>query len=90
MSKVVNKWRELIEHAWMGLDEKDLGSYVNPFYLMTESDRQNPDIFLLSLMRKPENFPLTCKLLFNVELLPYQNVILNTLWNTSFPYVFSL
>lgn len=85
MSKVVNKWRELIEHAWMGLDEKDLGSYVNPFYLMTESDRQNPDIFLLSLMRKPENFPLTCKLLFNVELLPYQNVILNTLWNTSFP-----
>ena len=85
MSKVIGKWRELIENSWMGLDDHELNSWVNPLMLMSEQDRNNPDIFLLSLMRKPENFPLTCKLLFNVELLPFQNVVLNTLWNTPFP-----
>ena len=83
--KTLDKWRALIEHSWKGLDEHELLDYVNPFDFMTEYDKNNPDIYLLNLMRQPENFSLTCKLLFNIELMPFQGVILRNMWKTPFP-----
>lgn len=81
----MEKWRGLIEHAWMGLDEHEVLEYANPFNFMTDYDRENPDVYLLNIMRKPENFYFTCKFLFNVKLMPFQSVIIQNLWNSSFP-----
>lgn len=82
--KSVDKYAELLEKAWLGLDGEVIDQ-VNPFDLMTREDKENPDYYLLNLMRNPENFPFTCKTLFNFELFPYQNIILNELWYTPFP-----
>lgn len=39
----------------------------------------------LRFLRKPENFKYTCKLLFNIDLQPFQHVALTELWTKSFP-----
>ena len=40
---------------------------------------------IIRIMRDPEYFPFTCKVLFNIEILPFQHLILKELWNKPFP-----
>lgn len=40
---------------------------------------------LLKELMNPDNFPYTCKLLFNIDLMPFQHVILKELWIRPFP-----
>lgn len=64
----------------------------HPLTPRTEYERLNPHVHLLSLMRKPEFFPFTCRTLFNkpdnsgpMEILPMQHVALTELWWRQFP-----
>lgn len=44
-----------------------------------------PDLDLLRVIRDPKNFYFTCKYILNIELLPFQNTILQELWYRPFP-----
>ena len=55
------------------LDAKERAQFDNPIYE------------LVDLMSKPENFAATCKWILNIDLLPFQGVILEELWKRKFP-----
>lgn len=54
---------------------------INPFYGMPEVTARD----LMRLLRDPNNFYYTCKLLFGINLMPFQLLILQELWNRPFP-----
>jgi len=58
---------------------------IHPFNVMTHYDKENPHVHLLKIMRNPDYFPFTCKLLFDIEIMPFQHLILKELWNRPFP-----
>lgn len=92
--------KRLIDRAWL-LSEKDLQYVTAQTSIeQLESlvalpvDAKHPlkDIKgnitpenLLRVMRNPDYFPFTCKLLLGVDIMPFQHVILRELWNRPFP-----
>jgi hypothetical protein len=80
--------KDIIDHreAWLGLDERDLINLVNPLIQdITNRDEEDPYYRLIKLMRNPRYIAWTCKILFNVELLPEQTAILREFWKRPFP-----
>lgn len=61
--------------------DADLGRFVPK----TVEDVENPDRFLLKIIRDPYNFPFTCEHIFNVKIFPFQNLLLRELWFRTFP-----
>jgi len=80
----------MVENKMMNLpdnfdidDAKNMLLDARPQDLFTE-----PEDFvkeLLMMLKRPENFALTCKLLFNLDLHPFQLCIQNELWRRKFP-----
>ena len=78
--------KHLFDDAWLGLG--DLSKVVipkNPMINRIKSDIENPDLHLVRLMRNPEYFGMTVKLLFGIELHPIQIAILQEFWIRPFP-----
>jgi hypothetical protein len=74
------------DDAWLGLG--DLSNLIidhNPMIGRTKEDIENPDLHLLRLLKDPQYFGTTCKLLFNIELHPIQVAILQEFWIRPFP-----
>ena len=99
-TKDQDRIKRLIEHAWL-LSEQDLAyvtsttpveelealvtlpvDAIHP--LRTIKGEITPES-LLRVMRNPDYFPFTCKLLLGVDIMPFQHVILRELWNRPFP-----
>lgn len=81
---------ELVEihlrDAWLNLgNTSDLVVPPSPFDNFSDEDKRNPLLHLLRVLRNPDYFAFTCKHLFNIDLLPFQVVILNELWHRPFP-----
>ena len=74
------------DDAWLGLGNlSDIIVSDNPMIKRSEADIENPDLHLLRLLRNPQYFGSTCKLLFGIELHPIQVSILEEfLWNSWF------
>src|SRR6185312_16387474 len=77
--------KRLLDHAWLNLGDTSEIEIANPMSGWTKEDREDPVRTVLRLMRKPEYLAWTCKIVFNVELLPLQQAILWELWNHPFP-----
>jgi hypothetical protein len=80
------KNKKIFDDAWLGLG--DLDSIIikhNPMIGRSEIDIENPDLHLMKLMRNPEYFGFTVKMLFNIELHPIQVAILQEFWDRPFP-----
>ncbi|MFQ3578583.1 MAG: hypothetical protein SNJ71_00400 [Bacteroidales bacterium] len=80
--------KDLIDNYWLGLDETTIKHIYDGNYppIFTPDDnyyRENPDEFLLKVLRK--NLYLAAKYLLNVNLLPFQLVILDELWHRKYP-----
>lgn len=74
------------DDAWLGLGNlNDLVIENNPMVGRTKEDIENPDLHLLRLLRNPQYFGSTCKLLFDIELHPIQIAILQEFWIRPFP-----
>lgn len=75
-----------LENSWLNLSENDIVD-IKPSIL--ESNLQEffnePHIFLLRLMKNPENFYLTCKHIFNIEVLPMHLEVLKSIYNHKYP-----
>jgi hypothetical protein len=76
----------MYDDAWLGLG--DLSNFFidnNPMIGRKKKDIEHPDRHLLTLLKNPEYFGATSKLLFNVELHPIQIAILQEFWIRPFP-----
>lgn len=73
------------ENEWLGLGDIDKIQIQHEMQHLGWEGRENPALFYLRIMRKPENFGFTCKHVFNIELLPEQLMILKLLWTHSNP-----
>ncbi len=74
------------DDAWLGLGQlDDLIIASNPMIRREKRDIENPDRHLLRLLKDPEYFGSTCKLLFDIELHPIQIAILQEFWVRPFP-----
>jgi hypothetical protein len=76
----------MYEDAWLGLGDLDKISIINnPMIRRNKEDIESPDRHLLKLLKEPEYFGATVKLLFDVELHPIQIAILQEFWLRPFP-----
>jgi hypothetical protein len=83
MAKTTNL---IFDNAWLNLG--DISQLVIPTNHMigrTKEDIENPDLHLLRLLRDPNYFGTTAKLLFDIELHPIQIAILQEFWLRPFP-----
>jgi predicted RNase H-related nuclease YkuK (DUF458 family) len=78
---------QLVKLEYLGLGDVDLDLIprTNPLDPRSEFDIENPHIHILREMRKPQNFVFTCKHVFNIELAPFQLIILHELWYRKYP-----
>lgn len=74
-----------LDCAYLGLGDVNQIKVDNPFHKRTKSDVENPHKYLLRLMRKPENLWFTNKHIFNIDLAPFQIVVIQNLWKHKFP-----
>lgn len=79
--------QRLLNEAFLGLG--DTSAYkINNLLLngaVGSEDPLDPVLQILEFMSQPENFWYTCKFLFNIELLPFQLLILQEMWMRKFP-----
>lgn len=85
MSLTEKQIQRRLDEAWLNLGDTSKLSIDNPLMNRTKKDIENPHLYILGLMRKPEYFWWTCKVIFNIELLPMQCVVLWELWHRPFP-----
>jgi hypothetical protein len=74
---------ELFTSEYLGLGDTSKLKLDNPLDFRSSSD--DPLTFLLKRLRQPENFWLAAKLLLNINLHPFQLVILKELWHRKYP-----
>jgi hypothetical protein len=75
-----------LDGAWLKLG--NLSTLSLPDNLMihrSQKNIENPDQHLLKIMRNPENFSITARLLMDIELHPIQLAILEEFWDRPFP-----
>jgi hypothetical protein len=76
----------IFDNAWLGLGDLDkLVIPTNHMIGRTKEDIESPDLHLLRLLRDPQYFGTTAKLLFDIELHPIQISILQEFWIRPFP-----
>jgi len=74
-----------IKDAWLGI-EFDESKLFNPMdFIMDGADRDDMLERIAWLMIRPEYFSFVCKYILNIELLPFQSLLLYEMWNRKFP-----
>ena len=74
-----------IQDAWLNI-EVDESSLFNPMdFLMSDSDNEKLLERVAWLMMRPEYFSFVCKYVLNIELSPFQSLLLYEIWNRKFP-----
>ena len=74
-----------IEDAWLGI-EVDESKLFNPLeFVVNGASRDDLLERIAWLMVRPEYFSFVCKYILNIELLPFQSLILHEVWNRKFP-----
>ncbi len=74
-----------IEDAWLGI-EVDESELFNPMdFVVSGANRDDLLERIAWLMVRPEYFSFVCKYILNIELLPFQSLILHEVWNRKFP-----
>jgi hypothetical protein len=76
----------MYDDAWLGLGNTDkIIVPKNPMIRRSKEDIENPDRHLIKLLKNPDYFGATAKLLFDIELHPIQIAILQEFWIRPFP-----
>ena len=74
-----------IEDAWLGI-EVDENLLFNPMdFVMRAGDNEELMQRLAWLMMRPQYFSFACKYILNIELSPFQSLLLHEMWNRKFP-----
>lgn len=73
-----------LNDAWLNInaDNEDL---IKPLSILTTEDPEDFHKKLTWLLTRPEYFSFLCKHIFKVDLLPFQGMVLEEIWNRKFP-----
>lgn len=98
MSKIILSEQEIKEFSKLNPEQQEEYLRFVPFGIgnpsklhihnpLVESNvlLESPHLEFINFMSRPENFWFTCKWLFNINLSPFQIVILQELWERKFP-----
>ncbi len=75
---------KILSEAWLNIQVDDRKIF-NPLSQIPKTCEENPHLYIMWLMTQPEYFSFVCREILNVELLPFQGVVLKTMWNHRFP-----
>lgn len=78
----------LADINFYGLNIRDVSSLDNihiPLLIRSKEDKTKPEKEILRYMRNPDYFAFLCKEVFNIELLPFQALVLKQLYTHKFP-----
>jgi hypothetical protein len=77
--------QQKLNDAWLGI-EVDENKLFNPMdFVFDDEDKDKLLERLAWLIMRPEYFSFVCKYILNIELSPFQALILYELWNRKFP-----
>ena len=79
-----SEYAELIKDAWLGIRVNEKTIY-NPLQSIPREFEDEPHMYVLWLMQRPEYFSFVCKEILNIELLPVQALMLREMWQRRFP-----
>ncbi len=81
------KLKELVlaDQAWLNLSENQLENIKNPLSYIVDEDPLILAKNLLKIMSRTEYLHTICKMIMNVQTHPFQNVVLQELWERPFP-----
>lgn len=78
--------REQLKDAWLrlpiGFKDKNI---FNPLEHIPPEFEENPHLYILFLLQRPEYLSFAAREILNVKLLPIQNLILQQMWTHKFP-----
>ncbi len=60
---------------------------IHPLKDIVFTNQEEMAVQLLKILRNPDYFPFTCKLLFGIDIFPFQHIILKELWKRPFPMI---
>ena len=60
---------------------------IHPLKNVIFNNQEEMAVQLLKILRNPDYFPFTCKLLFGIDIFPFQHIILKELWKRPFPMI---
>ena len=77
--------QQKLEDAWLGVDI-DINNLFNPMdFVVGGADKDKLLERIAWLMMRPEYLSFACKYLLNIELSPFQSLILQEVWDRKFP-----
>jgi len=77
--------QQKLKDAWLNIEVEE-SSLFNPMdFVMQDSDNDALLKRLSWLMMQPEYFSFACKYVLNIELSPFQSLLLYEMWNRKFP-----
>ena len=74
---------QITEQSWLGInvDDDELWNPLN----IPEFLKEDPHIYLIYILSNPEYLSFVCKEVFNIDLLPFQSLLLREMWVRRFP-----
>lgn len=78
--------QRLLEDAYLGV-HIDPTTIFNPLRTIPEEFAETPYLYIQWLMSRPEYFQFIVKEIMNIELHPFQCVILKEMWNRKLPFL---
>lgn len=74
-----------LQDAWLNIEVNE-SKLFNPMdFVMSDSDNEKLLERVAWLMMRPEYFSFACKYILNIELSPFQSLLLHEMWNRKFP-----
>jgi intein/homing endonuclease len=82
-TQLQKKIETLAEKHWYGIDvdEDELWNPLN----IPEFIKEDPQMYILSMLANPDYFAFVCKELLNIDLMPFQSLLLKEMWERKFP-----
>ena len=75
------------DNDWLGIERPDENIFNPMDYIFSENDPDSILKKLLSVASQPEYFRFITRFILNIDILPFQMVVLKELWNKKYPMI---
>jgi hypothetical protein len=77
--------QQQVDDAWLGINVDETKLFNPMDFVMESGDNEKLIERIAWLMMRPEYFSFVCKYVLNIELSPFQALLLYEMWNRKFP-----
>lgn len=76
---------KVLQDAWLGINVKDEDLFNPIDFIFHDGDTDKILERIAWLFMQPEYFSFACKYILNIEISPFQSLLLKEMWNKKFP-----